>query len=526
MSKTKPKGAQMRAAKGAKPAPAAPAPARAPKAASGADLGAQGAACPECRPGLRMVAKADPSKRRDNALRAVRTLLDYIGDDPKREGLRDTPERVLKAWEHAWGKGYREPPPVLRCFAEPHVDYGSMVVVRNISFYSTCVVGSTFVETPRGRVPISKLNHGDWVYSVNADTSELELVRCRNPRITRKGAEVVRVYTDNDAIICTPDHKFLTYNRGWVQAGALRANDSIVSLYRKVDEQGRPWLCAGTANKWAGSMMLPPLSIAGRRDSMPEHLFVAASTNLGQPWNAADITHHRDEQVWNNLPENLERMSIAQHNQVHARTQNLAHHEGRKNGAAEASGRAEVRAQRAASLRAYWENLRQDPEQYAARTKGMGKYVRNHRVIAVEALGEKEDVWCMEVPGTHTFFANGMAVHNCEHHMAPFFGEAAVAYLPSAEVGVLGLSKLARIVDHYARRLQVQERLTAQVADHLAAHISPDVGVVMRATHFCMVSRGVQQPNAVTVTSALRGELLTDASVKAEFFRLTAKQGE
>lgn len=112
----------------------------------------------------------------------------------------------------------------------------------------------------------------------------------------------------------------------------------------------------------------------------------------------------------------------------------------------------------------------------------------------------------------------------CEHHMAPFFGTADIAYVPSPSIGVLGLSKLARVLDYFSRRLQVQERLTAQVADHLADGISPDVGVVLRATHFCMVSRGVQRPGAVTVTSALRGEFLTDASVKAEFLRLTSKE--
>lgn len=109
----------------------------------------------------------------------------------------------------------------------------------------------------------------------------------------------------------------------------------------------------------------------------------------------------------------------------------------------------------------------------------------------------------------------------CEHHLAPFFGTADIAYIPNPKIGVLGISKLARVVEHYSRRLQVQERLTSQVASHLAKHISPNVAVIMRAAHMCMVSRGVMQPNAQTVTSALKGVFFHEPSARAEFLRLT-----
>ena len=109
-----------------------------------------------------------------------------------------------------------------------------------------------------------------------------------------------------------------------------------------------------------------------------------------------------------------------------------------------------------------------------------------------------------------------MVYSHCEHHMTPFFGTATLAYLP--ERGrVIGLSKLARVVDLFARRLQVQERLTEQVADFLEQHLSSAVGVSLECAHMCMMSRGVQQPNARTRTTALRGEFLEDAAVKMEF---------
>jgi len=108
----------------------------------------------------------------------------------------------------------------------------------------------------------------------------------------------------------------------------------------------------------------------------------------------------------------------------------------------------------------------------------------------------------------------------CEHHMLPFVGVAHVGYLPARRV--LGLSKLARVVEFYSRRTQTQERLTKQVADHLQRHLEPrGVGVVIEAEHTCMSWRGVRAVGARTVTSALFGTLRTDPSSRAEFLALT-----
>jgi GTP cyclohydrolase I len=109
---------------------------------------------------------------------------------------------------------------------------------------------------------------------------------------------------------------------------------------------------------------------------------------------------------------------------------------------------------------------------------------------------------------------------HCEHHMAPFFGVAHIGYIAS-EKGNVGLSKMARIVEHFSRRLQVQERLTSQIADFIKTEISEHCGVVMRATHMCMSSRGVNQQHAQTSTASLKGAFLKDASTRAEFLALT-----
>jgi GTP cyclohydrolase IA len=118
--------------------------------------------------------------------------------------------------------------------------------------------------------------------------------------------------------------------------------------------------------------------------------------------------------------------------------------------------------------------------------------------------------------------ARGIPVHSvCEHHMLPFLGTAHVGYLPGHRI--LGLSKLARVVELFARRPQVQERLTKQVADWLQTHLQPrGVGVVIEAEHMCMTLRGVRAGGTSTITSALLGTLREDPRSRAEFLALTA----
>jgi GTP cyclohydrolase I len=107
----------------------------------------------------------------------------------------------------------------------------------------------------------------------------------------------------------------------------------------------------------------------------------------------------------------------------------------------------------------------------------------------------------------------------CEHHMLPFFGKAHVAYIPNGKI--VGLSKIPRIVDVYAQRLQVQERLTEQIAEGLCDVLNPaGVGVVIEAYHLCMMMRGVQKQNSKTITSSLRGAFREDPKTRDEFLRL------
>ncbi len=107
----------------------------------------------------------------------------------------------------------------------------------------------------------------------------------------------------------------------------------------------------------------------------------------------------------------------------------------------------------------------------------------------------------------------------CEHHMLPFYGRVHIAYIPDGKI--VGLSKLARVVDVFARRLQVQERMTDQIVEALERELNPrGVGVVVDAVHLCMMMRGVEKQSSRTITSAMRGDFLDDNRTREEFLRL------
>lgn len=112
----------------------------------------------------------------------------------------------------------------------------------------------------------------------------------------------------------------------------------------------------------------------------------------------------------------------------------------------------------------------------------------------------------------------------CEHHMLPFFGKVHVAYVPNGRV--IGLSKIPRLVEMFSRRLQVQERMTTQIADAIAEAIAPQgVGVIVEAQHLCMMMRGVEKQHSATVTSAMRGVFKTQTQTRNEFLSLVRRGG-
>jgi len=109
----------------------------------------------------------------------------------------------------------------------------------------------------------------------------------------------------------------------------------------------------------------------------------------------------------------------------------------------------------------------------------------------------------------------------CEHHLLPFYGTAHIGYVPGASGKVVGVSKLARVVDIFARRPQLQERMTKQIADVIFEALNPDgVAVIVRAEHLCMIMRGIEKPGANVITSAVRGTFRSKVATRSEFLAL------
>lgn len=149
-------------------------------------------------------------------------------------------------------------------------------------------------------------------------------------------------------------------------------------------------------------------------------------------------------------------------------------------------------------------------EMYAELFKGMGVDPRG--VLSVSfGEGHREMIILKDIP----FYSM------CEHHLLPFYGLAHIGYIPNNEGSVVGASKLARVVEIVAQRLQLQERMTSQIADAIADGINAKgVAVVLQAEHMCMVMRGIKKPGSNMVTSGLRGIFRTDPKTRAEFFSL------
>ena len=163
------------------------------------------------------------------------------------------------------------------------------------------------------------------------------------------------------------------------------------------------------------------------------------------------------------------------------------------------------------------DGLKRTPERFAESMRYLTRgYSQDPREILNDAL--------FDVTYDEMVIVKDIELYSlCEHHLLPFFGRAHVAYIPNGKL--VGLSKIPRLVDMYARRLQVQERLTSEIASILDEVLQPKgVGVVIESIHLCMMMRGVAQQNSFAITSSLRGEFESDSKTRSEFMDLIRHQ--
>ena len=180
---------------------------------------------------------------------------------------------------------------------------------------------------------------------------------------------------------------------------------------------------------------------------------------------------------------------------------------------------AEIKAAVTSIIRAIGENPEREglvgtpgrvAEMYAELFMGLDMDPREELTVGFEE-GHREMVILRDIP----FYSM------CEHHLLPFYGTVHIGYIPNATGRVVGGSKLARVVEIFAKRLQIQERMTTQIADAIVNGLKPDgVGVIVQAEHLCMIMRGIKKPGSAIVTSALRGTFRSKAETRAEFFSL------
>ena len=496
-----------------------------------------------------------------------RDVLAFVGEDPEREGLLRTPHRVVEALKYLT-QGYGQDVQTLLNGAIFHEDYDDMVVVKDIEFFSMCVPSKQIVNAVGGVKAARDVKIGDQLWTLQ----EGRAVPTRVTQVTsHKTQSLVAVATEQGTLRVTPDHPFAT-PEGWVEAKDLEGHyvewTRPKSLCRKryPPKVGEAFgytvgaTCAdGTAGQRCLSLVVNEKEFAARYAASLDEAFgfnaeikpverpsgylkrqlagycvrVVSSylADLFRQYAGGDAHHMRQRlpRVVLNSPETFNGFLDGYVDGDGCRSKYSA-------GRTIVSGNAPFLQELSHVIGARFTPRQGTASQLYVADSWMRKHGfrrEDHRTDLVEsrwvkvqsvtpctAVGKKPyTVYSFQCDPYPTFLINGHLSHNCEHHMLPFFGKVHVAYIPNGRI--VGLSKIPRLVDMFARRLQVQERLTTQIAEALEDALQPrGVAVVIEGAHMCMRMRGVQKQNADMVTSHVMGAFRTDRATRQEFMAL------
>jgi GTP cyclohydrolase I len=508
----------------------------------------------------------------------VEQLLAELGEDVMREGLAKTPERVassLRFLTSGYGKRVED---VLNgaLFVE---DYDEMVVVKDIDFFSMCVPSKQLVNAVDGAKPARRVVRGDRLWTLHQGFLKETTVTAVSSHKTR---DIVEVSTDRGRFKVTPDHPVMT-DAGWQEAQHLTpgtrvewvkpntlcrrqfqvkdgyalgyvigavASDGSIQQGRRITlvVKDQPF-----AEKYAQMLAeaFPPLRPAIQQIEVPSG-FLARRIPM---FRVRTVSRDIGEKLcrWLHVPEVGSRSKTKIFRFPTVVTSSETMMQGFIDGYADgdgyrvAKGRALVSANRPflAELGAYLQTpVGSGPSAGCGRVYISPKwaqpgwyrkhgfrqktpfYVPIHSTYAtvqdvrrLASAGKPHTVYSFTCEPYPSFLIGGHLTHNCEHHALPFLGKAHIAYMPRNKI--VGLSKIPRLVDMYARRLQVQERLTTQIATTLNEVLQPrGVAVVMEAVHLCMLMRGVEKQNSKAVTSAMLGAFRDRPETRAEFMEL------
>jgi GTP cyclohydrolase I len=509
--------------------------------------------------------------------RAVREILESIGEDPGREGLLDTPRRIADAYEYLFAGLGEDPALHLKVgFTE---DYGEMVLIRDIPLASLCIPGKQLVNAVAGAKRAAEVEVGDELWTLERGF----LARTTVTRISsRKTYDVVCIRTAEGSIKVTEDHPIKT-DKGWCEARDLLPGDAVewfpprklcretlpvvpgydlgyllgaVASEGSIQDERRISVVVGdrqfaekVVEAWRGAF-----SIEARIENIEvDSGYLARKVPMHR---VRVVSSYAAEKIsgWLKMPRGCrDKTRGFRFPVVVTASQEMTQGflDGYVDGDGTPSGKGSriitVNGEFARELAGYlqtpvgrgrgdvrtvyvsprWHQpgwlgrhgFRQHSEWYVTQDS---RYVEVEAVEPTPRSTKPYTVYSFKCEPHPTFLVGGHLTHNCEHHLLPFVGKAHVGYVPNGRV--VGLSKLARLVEGYARRPQLQERLTAQIADALYTTLnSRGSMVVIEADHSCMTMRGVQKPGSITVTSAVRGVFAEDSALRGEAMSLISR---
>lgn len=425
---------------------------------------------------------------------AVRMILEAIGEDPDREGLIETPARVARMYREICNGLHTDPRQFIKVFKEEK--YDELVLVKDIPLYSLCVHGKSIVYTPDGFAFARDILPGDRLLTLEPESKRL--VETEALAVSRtKHRERYRVsFDDGSSLVVTGEHPLHTLERGFVPAQELRIGEPILGV-----EPRR--LCRPTypvAMNYSLGYVLGTVASDGSevvrhsRDTMqgfldgyidgdghraksgkysPGHFIISANRGfLGR------MSELLDTPVGENGPT----MGYLYVSRRWFQERNTG--KGFKRG---------------------FQPEAQEQTLETVLAKVTTKVRRVQEVQREVTHRKPYTMYNFECAPYNSFLANGVLTHNCEHHLLPFIGTAHVGYIPE-DNRVTGLSKIPRVVDALARKPQVQERLTVEIADVLMETLKPQgVIVVIEAEHLCVTMRGIEKPGTKMRTSVVRG---------------------
>lgn len=509
--------------------------------------------------------------------KAVREILAAVGEDPDREGMRATPERVAYAYAYLFAGLHEDPARNLEAtFAE---DHGGTVLLRDVPLVSLCVAAKQTVNAVTGAKRAAEIEEGDELWTLEKGF----LAKTKVARVSsRKSYEVVEVRTSEGRIKVTRDHPLMT-EKGWCEAGDLLPGDFLEWFPSRKLCRSMPLVIPGY---WLGYLLGAVASEGSIQDERRVSIVVSErwfAEKIALAWREAFSIEARIENVevdsgylarkipmhrvrvvssyaaekiaaWLKMPRGCRDKTrgfrfpvvvTASQKMMQGFLDGYVDGDGTRSGpgsriitanghsARELAaylqtpvglGRGEIRT---VYVSPRWHQpgwlgrhgFRQQSEWYVPQDS---RYAVVESVEFMPRSTKPYTVYAFKSEPHPTFLVGGHLTHNCEHHLMPFVGKAHVAYAPAGRV--VGFSELARLVEGYARRPQLQERLTAQIADALHETLgSRGAYVVVEAEHTCMIVTGAQRPGTVAVTTAARGIYEEDESLRAEAIGLISR---